>query len=211
MSEIIILANSWKEGGRCIAGIDIAKEKWTRPIPSKTNHVVPLTKEIEDLNLLDIVEVPFSGKKPNRPDKYQIENEYVKTYNWKKVGQAKVSQIKKYCENKELILHTDNDRVAPSILDAKPHNKWNSLQLIETKVKFYADPRKSHRWRVRFKDGLGNTLNIQLTDPVANEQLVEGKDLNGKCILTVSLGQVWPPDGSLTPYCYKLVAGVIKL
>lgn len=209
MSEIIILANSWRPKGRCVAGIDVQTGEWVRPILKETHAIDE--SEVDHIELLDIVDIPFTGRKPKQPDKYQIENEYFKDYTWEVVGKSTKTKIKKYCENKGLILHSNSERVSPDILDKLKTSDWKSLQLIEVDATFKRRIVKNNKWRVFFADGFGNTMDLPLTDPVAYGELDNGKNLNGNCILTISLGQVYSDEGRLTPYCYKIVAGVIKI
>lgn len=41
MTQIICLANSWKRGDRCIAGINLLKAQWIRPVSSLPDGRVP--------------------------------------------------------------------------------------------------------------------------------------------------------------------------
>lgn len=118
MSEIIILANSWRPGGRCIAGINVNTGKWVRPIPMGNTHAIPENKVL-NFGLLDVIGMPLSGKKPKPTEKYQMENEYISSLNWEKIGKKKIVEIKKYCENEGLILHSDSDFVETSVLEKK--------------------------------------------------------------------------------------------
>lgn len=207
--EIIVLANSIQPYGRCIAGIDTKTGDWIRPI-MKTRHSIPEAPFIVKIKLLDIVEIPFDGK-PDPPQEFQIENEYVDNLNWKTTGTTTVANIRKYINNTKQIFYSDTDCVSAEVLKKMPPHKWKSLQLIETDVKFTKDHYKQQQWRANFKDGNGNLLKLKATDLVATKQLNAGQKLDGKCLLTLSLAGPWGPTGSeLVKHCYKLVAGVIK-
>lgn len=207
--KLIILANSVRPGGRCIAGINSETGKWIRPITNTENHAIPDKEFIKSIKLLDVVQILLTGKHPNPSDKYQIENEFVNNFKWKVVGKVRTSSLRKYCQNSEKIFHSSSDKVNPSILDKLPPSDWNSLQLVETKVSFEKDLFRKSQWRAIFKDGIKNKLNLKVTDPVATQQLNKGKNLNGKRLLVVSLAQPWTPKNSKKIFCYKLVAGVI--
>ncbi len=65
-TTFVCLANSFKEGGRCIAGIEINgnncilinnKPKWIRPISQSTEHGQVPTYLVSHIKLLDIVEI----------------------------------------------------------------------------------------------------------------------------------------------------------
>lgn len=208
--EIIVLANSIQPYGRCIAGIDAKTGEWIRPI-MKTRHSIPEERFIVKVKLLDIVEIPFDGK-PNPPQEFQIENEYVDNLNWKTTGTTTVANIRKYINNTKQIFYSDTDCVSTEVLKKMPSHKWKSLQLIETDVKFTKDSYKQTQWRANFYDSNKNILKLKVTDLVVTKQLNIGTVLNGNCLLTLSLAQPWGPAGStLVKHCYKLVAGVIKL
>jgi len=86
--EIVILANSRKHSGSCIAGIDLKSGKWVRPInnPSR-NRTDPTAFKAADFiklcgdsfgpQLLDCYSIKFSKKIPsiNQPENELIERE----------------------------------------------------------------------------------------------------------------------------------------
>jgi hypothetical protein len=63
MTQLICLANSWKHGDRCIAGINPTTGQWIRPISALENGQIPphirLIQQREPA-LLDILEVPLT-------------------------------------------------------------------------------------------------------------------------------------------------------
>lgn len=209
MSKIIILANSWRPGGRCIAGINPTTGNWHRPVSKNNQDAIPLYYA-QNINLLDVAEIPFTGVRPNPTTKYQTENEHVSSFNWSIVGKVSYNAAKKYCQNSGVILHSSIDTVQPSTMNKLAQKDWRSLQLVETEVTFNSAYRKT-QWWANFLDGLGNPLVLKVKDPIAIGKLNNGVNLDGKCLLTVSLAQPWePPDKHLPLLCYKLVVGVIK-
>jgi hypothetical protein len=208
MSEIIILANSIKPGGHCIAGIDNRTGEWIRPI-SRENCAIP--KHVAGkIKLLDIVKIPLATDRPK--DRYQRENRFVDSLDWKVVSNVSPKYIRKYCEDCSIILHSHNDRVAPEVLDEMPFKEWKSLQLVRTDVNFERDSWKRNRWRASFNDGAGKNLSLKVDYPEIVAKLNDGKKIGSDCMLTISLAGPWaPPDGSMPEKCYKLVAGVIEL
>ncbi|GAB4335910.1 MAG: hypothetical protein Kow0089_05880 [Desulfobulbaceae bacterium] len=210
--RIVILANSIRPGGRCVAGICAETGEWIRPVPRDTDRAVPNVTSISRISLLDLVEVPLAGDRPSPPDRYQHENWFVDSWTWKVVDQWSAKQIKPFIESKGIILHTASDRVDTSYFDSLPPEQWKSLQLVKSKVTFSKDSWDTRRWRASFKDGSGNLLYLKVTDPVISDKLDQGKNVSQKCLLTVSLAGPWAPDdGSQPERCYKLVAGVIEL
>src|SRR5687767_10046766 len=80
-TRFVCLANSFKEGGRCLAGIEldnknnpkieIGHPKWIRPICDTPHGEVP-TYLVAHLEILDIVQIDIIGY-PDERD-YQSEN-----------------------------------------------------------------------------------------------------------------------------------------
>lgn len=210
--RIVILANSIRPGGRCVVGICTETGEWIRPVPRDADRAVPDVPSIIRIDLLDVVEIPLAGDRPKPPDRYQRENWFVDSWDWKIVESCSIKEARALCESRDVVLHTDNDRVDTAVLDALPPSDWKSLQLIKAKVDFSRDVWDKNRWRASFKDGRGNVLQLKVTDPVVSAKLDEGDDVSKECILATSLAGPWsPPDGSQPERCYKLVAGVIEL
>lgn len=208
MSEIIILANSFKPGGRCIAGIDNRTGEWIRPI-SRENRAIP-NHVAGNIKLLDVVKISFATDLPK--DRYQRENRFVQSWDWEVISNVSPQYIRKYCENDSVILHSHSDRVAPEVLDKMPFNEWKSLQLVRADVSFRRDHWKQNQWRASFNDGAGKNLNLKVEYHESVAKLNNGQKIVPNCILTISLAGPWaPPDGSISEQCYKLVAGVIEL
>lgn len=212
IKRLIILANSIQPGGRCVAGICTETKEWIRPVAKPPGHAVPNVSSVVGLQLLDIVDVPLIGERPKPPDRYQRENWFVDSWDWNVVGRCSIKDALGLCETRDIVLHTDNDRVDPSYLDSIPQSKWKSLQLIKSNVSFDRDYWNSTRWRATFKDGFGKQIYLKVTDPVISAKLDRGEDVSQRCLLTISLPGPWaPPDGSQPERCYKLVAGVVEL
>lgn len=79
-TRFICLANSFKEGGRCLAGIEVdannnpvvvnERTKWIRPI-CKTKHGEVPNRIAQPFKILDIIEIDVTE---NKPETYQSEN-----------------------------------------------------------------------------------------------------------------------------------------
>ncbi len=208
MAELIILANSVKPGGHCVAGIDRRSGEWIRPV-SKENRAIP-SLVAGKIKLLDVVEIPLTSCRPK--DRYQRENRLVESWDWKVIGSVSSMDILNYCEDNTIILHSRNDRVTPQVLEALPFEEWKSLQLVRADVIFERDYWNRNRWRASFYDGSGNLLYLKVDYPEVVARLNNGEEIESDCLLTISLAGPWtPPDGSQPERCYKLVAGVIEL
>jgi hypothetical protein len=211
-NKLVILANSVRPGGRCVAGISVETGKWVRPVSRDVDRAVPNLPSVRRLSLLDIAEVFLAKEVPTPTDRYQIENMFVDSWDWEIVGSCSVNDILGYCGDTALILHTHDDFVDPSYFDSLPTSHWQSLQLVKTEVSFARDQWEPSRWRAVFRDGSGHGLYLKVTDPCIALKLRRGDKVAEECILTVSIAGPWrPPDGSKPERCYKLVAGVIEL
>ncbi len=215
MAQIICLANSKKEGERCIAGIDVQTGEWIRPVSSrKDGAITPEMRLIDskEPQLLDILEIPLEL---NGPDEgFQPENRLLNNGCWKRIGCVTPQNILKYCEKDSVILHNRLDHVLFSYFRMIPEAKWKSLQLIRNKhVVFKSEGWKSKiKWRARFRYGnLFRRMDLTITDPVILQRLNDGELINSDCILTISLAMPWSPDNATAKRCYKLIAGVVEL
>lgn len=213
MARIICLANSYKHGGRCIAGIDRDTGKWIRPVPNTKSKAITLDMRLIDRKepqMLDILEIALEDSGPD--EGCQPENRLLKTGKWKKVGRVTAQDLLQYCEDDSVILHNHQEYVSPEFFSTLPKSKWRSLQLIHNSdVTFNRAYKHKHR-RVLFKDGKGHPLDLKLTDPVISDRLRNNEKISNNCILTVSLATPWSPQGSNQPKrCYKMVAGVVEL
>jgi hypothetical protein len=212
MARLLCLANAFRPGGRCIAGIDLDTGLWVRPV-QKTKDEIPEQRVYIDGTLIElghIVEMAYSS--PPAPTRFQRENVHLNDWNWRLAGRMEPKAIMRYCDATAPILHNLDDRVDPQLLDPLPAEQWQSLQLVHVRdVRFGADPHAAGKFRASFKDVAGNQYTLRLTDPVAAERLTFGEKLRPECLLTVSLTRPFSPDGRKAAVCYKLVAAVIEL
>jgi len=210
MARIVCLANSYKHGGRCIAGIDINTNQWIRPIPNNMNRAITSQRMIDgrEPDILDVLEIPVEDHGPD--EGCQPENRLLKRGRWKKIGRLKPRDLLQYCEDDSVILHNHKDRVPPDEFSKKPKCKWKSLQLIHsTGVYFYRNP-----WGklcVSFSYGRKQCLDLKLTDPILLSRLDSGETISKDCILTISLGTPFRRKQSDILFCWKMIAGVIEL
>ena len=214
MAKIICLANSYKHGGRCIAGIDQDTGKWIRPVPYTKDRAITnpmMLIDGKEPKPLDIVEIPIEDFGPD--EGCQPENRWLKPSKWKNIGRITAQDLISYCESDTVILHTHQEYVLPEFFTNHPKTEWRSLQLVHKQtVNFNLDSFDSNKWRVFLYDGKGILLDLKLTDPVILNRLRNNEKISKNCILTVSLATPWSPEGSNQPKrCYKMVAGVVEL
>jgi len=213
MARIICLANSYKHGGRCIAGIEPETGAWIRPVPNTPEQAITRSMRLINGNeprILDIIEIPLENYGPDNG--CQPENRLFKPGTWRKVGRITAKELLDYCEDDTVILHNHEEYVSPEFFTTHPKSEWRSTQLVHnTEVRFNRayDPKN---WRAWFRDGRGRTLDLPLTDPVMSDRLRNGEKVGRDCILMVSLAPPWKPEDSNQPeLCYKMVAGVVEL
>jgi hypothetical protein len=210
--QLICLANSWRPGGRCIAGIDRVTGAWIRPVPAD-NDAIPesrCTVGATALSLLDVFDV--DTEMPRETPKYQRENRILKNWNWVVRKRVSRANIEPYIDDSAPIFHNTQDRVVAVLLDQLAPRAWKSLQLVRPRtLRFERDAFDPRRWRVRFKDRAGNEYLLKLTDPCATRRLDAGERISDGSLLTVSLTRPWcGQDESMLKLCYKVVAGVIE-
>lgn len=113
--EIICLANSDKNGGRCIAGLKTDGSGWLRPVSTQSdgklypnNYILDTNREPE---LFDILEIECSH---HRPAPHQPENWVITPRKWRFVNHPtlqKVSEILKPELDKNVTSKEDIQRI----------------------------------------------------------------------------------------------------
>ena len=208
MTQMICLANSWRPGGRCVAGIDVDTGEWVRPVPPGGGAIPESRTYMQGryLELLDVVEVDLD--EPTLTTRYQRENRAVRNWDWQRVRVATVDEVLEYRSRDRWALHGQGQVVEPSLMEQLPPEQWVSLQLFATtNAAFRLGP---YRWQAYFSVGrAGSRYCISITDPVAAQQLDQGENISAKCLLTLSLTEPVEVYGK-PELCYKLVAGVIE-
>ncbi len=218
MTRIICLANSWKRGERCIAGINPSNGRWIRPISDLRDGQIP--KQMRLINrmepaLLDILEIPLADTGPDFG--FESENLSVLPGKWEKKGRVKPLELLDFCSQEEYILHNDKRYVTVGFMQSLPVEKRRTLELIKA-VNFSARPIKErfeggNKWEGSLVTEKGQTLITTITDPVFIRKLELNYRPKNMCLVTVSLSMPWRPDDwkdDDSP-CWKLIAGVVEL
>lgn len=223
MVKIICLANSWKHGERCIAGINPDTGKWIRPICDRFPNDGRVPENIRLINgkepaLLDILEIPLNDTILDLKDlDFECENLTIGEGKWHKLGVVKPTDLLKYCDNSQYILHNDRRYVTVPYLRSLPFEKRQTLQLIYVnKLDIFGQPNSiGHtNWRASLITKNGKILNnIKITDPVFLKQLDNGYLPHNPCLITVSLSMPFIPydDWEGGDPCWKLIASVMEL
>lgn len=213
MAQIVCLANSYKRGGRCIAGIDMETREWVRPVARGAERALDWSVRNVDgaePKILDILDIPLETFGPD--EEYQPENRFLIRNKWRSKGRLKPQALVEYCEDDHVILHNDENYVLPQLLSEKAFSKRKSLQLIRSEnVTFQHHGYDNKKWRINFSYGTNKHLDLKLTDVVLSDRLRKNEKISHDCILTISLATPWKSDDKTPERCYKMVAGVIEL
>ena len=210
--RFICLANSYKEGGRCMAGIELddhlkpviefGKPKWIRPVCDTEHGQIP-DKLAEPFKLLDIVEMEVLEEVP---EDHQTENVTFDEKTIRTIGIFEKEKLEVLCENKKFIFENAGKAVSQNFIE----NLEYSLMLISCNTfevirKSYDDRHGRPQRRLEFKYN-GNVYDFPITDPVflyRHKNNSEVLKSNNQIIFCVSLGIEWEN------WYYKLVAGII--
>ncbi|MBI2435926.1 MAG: hypothetical protein HYV26_23980 [Candidatus Hydrogenedentes bacterium] len=216
--RIVVLANSWKHGDYCLAGIDIETGQWVRPVTELEDGRLPKKRMQLDgywPKLLDVLDLPLA---PDGPDfGFECENRALLPGPWRRVGRVPLEDMHLYVEQPEFVLHNAERHVTLVEMQAKPFVERRTLMLVRVEGLHLHDantvPFDKPQWRGTFQWGAA-TLVVPITDPVFCDRLNKGHRPTGPCLLTVSLGMPYksPHDPAGTPpACWKLIAGVLEL
>ena len=218
LTRIICLANSWKHGERCIAGIHPITGKWIRPVSQLPEGQVP--KEMRLINrrepaLLDILEIPLDKTGDNFG--FESENLSISPGKWRKIGQFSPGDMIKYCSREEYILHNNRRYVTIQFLQSLPVEMRTTLQLVKAvvlSVKAVGNRfnEGGEKWEGSLVTDWGKRLTTTITDPIFTRRLELGYRPQNPCLVTVSLSMPWrPPNWEGDDPCWKLIAAAIEL
>jgi len=211
-TTFICLANSFKEKGRCIAGIEILnnspvfiaeKPKWIRPVCETEHGQIP-TSLVSKINLLDIVEIEA---KEQVPDGFQSENILFDTSSIKVIGSFALGELSGLCESHTSSIFGNRGK---AISEENADSLTYSLCMISAKEfevyeKTYKDDEYNSQVRLKFQFK-SIEYDLPITDPAflnnhkANKKILIGKN---EIYLILSLGIIH------NGWHYKLVAGIL--
>jgi hypothetical protein len=217
MTRIICLANSWKRGERCIAGINELQGKWVRPISDLPDGQIP--KEMRQIDrlepaLLDVLDIPLAKTGPDFG--FESENLSILPGKWRQVGKVPPAYLLKYCNSQAYILHNDLRYVTVEYMQSLPKCDRLTLQLVKavrfTVKKLIQRFEGGNKWEGSIVTKYNQRLTATITDPVFIRKLELGYRPQKACLVTVSLSMPWRPDDwEGDDPCWKLIAGVIEL
>lgn len=198
---ILCLANSYKHGGRCIAGVEVELKNgslsivksqygiplWIRPISHSAAGEVPMSdaRGIDVLSVVKVRGVSYAGNGSHSEDYYYQSLESVQSLN------PSDSFLKEYTDSWHTTIFGNRGRaLTPEAFD----NGDYSVMLIRTeKAEVYLDTRYEPKPRIKFVHN-GNIYDFPITDPVFLDRLHYNNSLYhpdyGTLYIVVSLGVV---------------------
>jgi putative nucleic acid modification protein with dual OB domain len=212
-TRFVCLANSYKEGGRCVAGIELdnnnipkiknGNPKWIRPICDTLHGEIP-TDLVAQLDLLDVIELDTTDSPEER--NYQSENIYFSENSIKVVDRFNSENLNQLLDNRRLIFDSRGKAMSEEFIDTLSYSlmfiKTDEFQLVS---KSFDDHSKKPQARMLFCYH-GNEYDFPITDPVfLHRYKVNRNFINqyNEANLCVSVGIPWNNRH------YKLVAGII--
>ena len=219
--KIICLANSWKHGDLCFAGIlDKERETWVRPLGMGTDGAIPERVQALDRGgipkLLDVIDVPIGDPLPSPG---QPENRQLLGGQWQIVRRLKPAETLLLLQDQSLSPETPLwGGAGSSLTAAEAHRARYSLTLIQP-----GSVRWEKKWSERTRGKIdvrahfshaGVRYNLSVTDPAWHDRMLDRRlpigtfdhpDPTAAVFLTLSLGSEWRGRH------WMLVAGVFSL
>lgn len=211
--RIVCLANSYKNGGRCLAGIEVemignnvsvvtnnGNPRWIRPVGSDSSVGIPEC-EVGYFRPMDILEVDMISSNPTGAHNENILYRSIK----------KVSNLSKTNNNLSHLCDRTHSLIFGNRGKAVPCDKFDdigySLMMIKPEnPRFYITENYTGKQQSRVAFSYkGNNYDLVITDVDFLNNPLEGSFNTGEFYLTLSLGVCC--DG----WHFKLVSGVIRI
>ena len=222
--RIVCLANSRRQGGRCIAGKEMLLNgqtgRWIRPVSNRTDEAVSKGEcQYEDGSeprVLDVIEVPVLNAQPMN---HQRENWLLDpSSRWEKIGNLTPSSLEKWVDRVEALWengHSSYNSINNRVPEEIARSVGTSLYLIRVpKLELYTvlDYNKNPRLQARFSYRCID-YSLRVTDPAYEEKYsnrLSGLYTIGQSYLTISLSGLFQSRPDLPKYAYKLIAAIIE-
>jgi hypothetical protein len=224
--DIVILANSRRMGGHCIAGKDLDTGEWVRPI----NHGNFERRDMSAFNDHDLLKMYGRSDGPQLlecvrigffkacPSPCQPENEYIDKKPWKSIGMFETDDFAKILDDgspqwlgRKDILADGLDRISGDFIEKHPLSSslvFLKLRHSKNEMKFIPDTDYHNRARRRMKFLYeGRRYSLVVKDIRHLHPLVDGvqEEIIPDTYATLGLTEKHPETGAH----YKLVVGLI--
>lgn len=221
VKRIVCLANSRKNGGRCIAGKELLADGraggWIRPISAEPGGEVRERErqyaDGSEPELLDVIEIRFINAEPKE---YQSENWLIDAeYRWVKVGRLTAGDLYLWLDPDEPLW--SNDGAKNYTMSVSEADQWDgSMRLIR------AEDVQIHLGTPRQRGGVGNVdaefyylrdrYFLRITNPEFEREARRfgyGKRPIGAAFLTICLTNPYK-GSSVKPMVYKVISAVLE-
>lgn len=208
--ELLCLASSYKPGGRCVAGIDLATSEWIRPVSMRdsgtieysTYHLAQAGRAIRPLDQVRMV-LNTPRPEPEQPENWEIGGEPWELMDTWTVAEAR-DVLRSLTSNHPMLFGSSGAGLAVSELPATGVAESLSIIAVDS-PELYVNRRQSGSKQLRAVFSLGaNRYDLPVSDMEPWADALRNADrrqiLNGTWRFTVSLAGRW--NGT----CYKLVA-----
>lgn len=213
-TSFICLANSYKEGGRCVAGIECHngtplwnendKPRWIRPVSSDTPHGEIDSRLSYKLKLLDIVEMDVSEPVP---EGHQVENVLFHPGSLKVRDVFPLKNLDALCDQYQLFLFGNSSNAVSMEESERLSESLTLIQVADFQFTIKPNPVNPSKPHIRLHFEFNrHHYNLPVTDPVVLREFQFDKNFlknAPELYLCLSLGILH--EG----LHYKLVAGII--
>jgi len=223
VKTLLCLANSKKQGGMCVAGLEIdgrALANWIRPVSSRPSHAVSASEQtLADGSVPHVLDLIRIGLLRHTPSGYQNENWLLDPQvQWERRGRWSYDDVVDAVDRPPTLWANDDssggglhDRVRSR--DLTPFD--DSLVLVAVDdatvvVRSGWDGKGDVRLRFRYRRA---RYILRVTDSRYHSRyLARGVGqygLSAGTLLTVSLAEPWVAEPGGEAYSYKVVAAII--
>jgi hypothetical protein len=155
--ELLCLANSRREGGRCIAGIDLKSGKWVRLAKSDGSPFTLDELSYGDGNspaVLDKIKVRVLKSKASyyHPENWVVDNQF----RWEKIDRISINELPRYSDESATFLFRDkSDRLNAKDITINPLSQSLMLVRKESLIfqKWWTMGRRRPQIRAKFTYG----------------------------------------------------------
>ena len=218
MGNVLILANSKKHSAHCVAGVDIETFKWVRPVGpgldgelNESQCRVHSGTTFTQAQSGDLIEMPLGRGRPtlHHPEDVEIAGK------WNAVDHWPVERIRTSLRSIIAVdrppLGSYRDRVPVAEIGQNPNHR--SLDLFDLpRTEFYATTSLTGNRQIRGRLKFGKWLvDLSTTDIAFTEAMATVNEVVlDRCLVTMSLALPFVPQGAVDPFCFKVIAGVMR-
>lgn len=211
MTEVLILANSYKVGGRCVAGVVLDTLEWVRPVGHGTDRELTVGQSsvvVNDERLPvkpgDVVDMTIGERCPTP---YHPEDvAYIP--GWTYLGSMEASQV---AEQTLPIIATSGHTLGWIGKDLDPSNIVEGYEHPSLELRLVENlALRRDNFNAQKLVAIVDNLRLKVSDPAIDTATMDGVTVPS-ALITVSLSEPFLPTGGTRKSCYKLVATLLAL